>query len=178
MNLDWRDATKADRRAIEAFKCTTDPPKKPGRRPSPHPKPWEYAVQKGIHRLRPPIAGADGRMMLGVAEGGSIGAVSLWTERHDYPGLFKSQIVAVSTEFRGTSADPDTAGLIASEALDVTIQEMANARPGGRVYGLIHRKNAPSQRLVQTHGFRLWSDFPIEDADLQAWAARLPTPGT
>ena len=174
MILDWRDAHKDDRRGIQAFRCTTSPPKEPGRRARPHPKPWEYAVQKAIHQLLLPIGDADGRCLIGLAEDGSIGSLSLWCELRGEPGLFKSQIIAVSLQFRGTSTDPNQSGPVASEALDVTIEEMTKQGAGGRVFGLIHRSNSASQRLVRTHGFEVRHDFPVDDPDLQAWVARLP----
>lgn len=174
MILEWRDATKDDRSGIEAFRCTTSPPKEPGRRAGPHPKPWEYAVQKAIHRLPLPVNGTNGRCLIGIAEDGSIGAVSLWCELRGEHGIFKSQIIAVSLQFRGTSTDPNQPGQVASEALDVTITEMTRQRPGGRVFGLIHQNNLASQRLVRAHGFEFSPDFPVQDPDLQAWLARLP----
>jgi hypothetical protein len=173
--LDWRPAEKDDRPLLQAFRCTTDAPKKPGRRADPHPRPWEYAVQKAIHQLPVPIHGDDGTCLIGLTEGERIGAVAVWCEMRDMPGLFKAQLIAVSIEFRGTSADPERAGAVASEALDLTLTAMASRHPRGRVVGLIDHRNHASQRLVQTHGFARISGYPELEPELEAWAARLPS---
>lgn len=175
MILDWRSAKKDDRPLLQAFRCTTDPPKEPGRRAGPHPRPWEYAVQKAIHRLPAPIHGDDGTCLVGLTEDERVGAVTLWCEMRDMPGLFKAQLIAVSIELRRTSADPERAGVVASESLDLTLAEMASRHPGGRVVGLIDHRNHASQRLVRTHGFARISGYPVSEPELEAWAARLPS---
>jgi hypothetical protein len=177
VKLDWRDATRADRPGVQSFACTTPPPKEPGKRARPHPKPWEYAVQKAIHQVPVPLRNADGRLLVGITEDGGIGAVSLWSEMHGRGKLFKTRIIAISVEFRGRSAGAQP-GEVASEALDVTLQEMSKAGPGGRVFGLIDKNNHASQRLVSAHGFQLNLNFPVEDPNLQAWLARLPSDET
>ncbi|MEU4193213.1 hypothetical protein AB0E69_15055 [Kribbella sp. NPDC026611] len=172
MILDWRDAERGDRSRIHSFTCTTPPPKDPGRRAKAHPKQWEYAVQKAIHQLHVPIRGADGRLLLGMTEDGAVGALSLWSELQHR--LYKTRIIAVAQAFRGQSTSAALPGAVASEALDITIQEMAKDGPGGRVFGLIDRNNRASQRLVSAHGFQLTPNFPVADPNLQAWTARLP----
>lgn len=132
-------------------------------------------MQRAIHQLPVPIHGDDGTCLVGLAEGQRIGAVTVWCQMRDAPGLFKAQLIAVSLDFRRTSADSERAGVVASEALDVTLTEMASQHPGGRVVGLIDHRNRASQRLVRTHGFVQIRDYPLSEPELEAWAARIPS---
>ena len=77
MRIEWREATKHDRDALRRFECATPAPKEPGRRATPHSKPWEMDVQKAIHTLTPPYSGPDGTCLLGIVSDGGLAAVSL-----------------------------------------------------------------------------------------------------
>lgn len=175
MILEWREATKDDRQLLQQFECTTPPPREPGRRARPHPKPYEYAVQKAIHTLNVPLHGDDGTVLLGLDEHGALGAVSVWSSIHTHPGLHKIRLVAVSLAYRGTSADPEIAGAVASETIDVTLTKLGEYAPGERVFGLVDHRNTGSLRLLKTHGFVHLPDGPVDDPDLQMWAARIPS---
>ena len=88
MILTWREADKkSDRRLLQAFRCTPPPPKEPGKRARPHPKPYEYSVQKSIHNLPVPLRGDDGTVWIGLRNDGAVGAVSVWSSIRAKPGL-------------------------------------------------------------------------------------------
>ncbi|MFT4085496.1 MAG: hypothetical protein QM638_23180 [Nocardioides sp.] len=175
MILDWREATKDDRPLLQRFECTTPPPREPGRRAQPHPKPYEYNVQKAIHTLNVPLHGDDGTVLLGLGPDGDLGAVSVWSSIRAHPGLHKIRLVAVSLAYRGTSADPDVAGKVASETLDVTLSKLSEYAAGERVFGLVDHHNTGSLRLLGTHGFVHLPNGPVDNPDLQMWAARVPS---
>jgi len=172
--LDWREAEKGDRTLLRAFQCTPPPPREPGKRPGPHPKPYELAVQKAIHTLNAPLRGDDGTAMIGIDQDGRIGAVSVWSSLRDNPGLHKLRLIAVSLQLRGTSQDPETAGAVASEALDITLMALQTHAAGDRVFGLVDHRNTGSLRLLKEHGFVHLPDGPVDDPNLQMWAARIP----
>lgn len=175
MILDWREATKDDRPLLQRFECTTPPPREPGRRAQPHPKPYEYDVQKAIHTLNVPLHGDDGTVLLGLDADTNLGAVAVWSSIRTHPGLHKIRLIAVSLAYRGTSADPDVAGAVASEALDVTLTRLGGHAPGERVFGLVDHRNTGSLRLLRAHGFVHVPNGPVDDPDLQMWGARIPS---
>lgn len=175
MILDWREATKGDRVLLQRFKCTTPPPREPGRRAQPHPKPYEYDVQKAIHTLNVPLHGDDGTVLLGLGPDGNLGAVSVWSSIRAHPGLHKIRLIAVSLAYRGTSANPGVAGAVASETLDVTLTRLGGYAAGERVFGLVDHRNTGSLRLLKTHGFVHLPNGTVDDPDLQMWAARIPS---
>lgn len=174
MILTWREATKDDRPLLQRFECTTLPPREPGRRARSHPKPYEYNVQKAIHTLNVPLHGDDGTVLLGLNSDGALGAVSVWSSIRTHPGLHKIRLIAVSLAYRGMSADPDVAGAVASETLDVTLTRLRGYAASERVFGLVDHRNTGSLRLLRAHGFVHLPDGPVDDPDLQMWAARVP----
>ncbi len=175
MILDWREATKDDRRQLQRFECTKPPLREPGRRAQPHPKPYEHDVQKAIHTLNIPLNGDDGIVLLGFDGAGDLGAASAWSSIRAHPGLHKIRLIAVSLAYRNTSPNPETAGAVASETLDVTLTRLSEYAAGERVFGLVDHRNTGSLRLLKTHGFAHLPDGPVNDPDLQMWAARIPS---
>lgn len=112
--------------------------------------------------------------MVGLDPDGHIGAVSVWSSIRNTPGLHKIRLIAVSLGHRGTSQDPHRAGAVASEALDVTLAALREYAAGERVFGLVDHRNTGSLRLLSEHGFVHLPDGPVDDPDLQMWAARIP----
>lgn len=174
MILEWREATKDDRRLLQQFECTRPPLREPGKRAQPHPKPYEHDVQKAIHTLNVPLHGDDGIVLLGLDGDGDLGAVSVWSSIRAHPGLHKIRLIAVSLAYRGTSADSEIAGAVASETLDVALTKLSEYAAGERVFGLVDHRNTGSLRLLKTHGFVHLPDGPVDDPDLEMWAARIP----
>jgi hypothetical protein len=112
--------------------------------------------------------------MIGIAADGRSGAVSVWSSIRDNPACTKIRLIAVSLEYRGTSQHPGQAGAVASEALDVTLAALREYAAGERVFGLVDYRNTGSLRLLKQHGFVHLPDGPVDDPDLQMWAARIP----
>jgi hypothetical protein len=151
------------------------PPRQPGKRAQPHPKPYEYAVQKAVHTLNVPLHVHDGTALIGLDADGNLGAVSVWSSILTRPGLHKIRLIAVSLAYRGTSVAPDVAGAVASETLDVSLSTLHEYAAGERVFGLVDDRNTGSLRLLRTHGFVHLPEGPVDDPDLQMWAARIPS---
>ena len=172
----WRDAVRQDRFLLEGFRCTSDPARRPDRRPLPHPRPWEVAVQKWARTQRPP-SGTDERLRLGIDPDGdlltTVGEVCLLRVEDDIAAV-KMTGIALAAGRRGTG------GHIADSAVEDLIRcssELAAAQgaSGMIVVAWVHPLNAPSQRMLDRNGFcwrsRISDD--IEDWILQAGPAEL-----
>jgi len=170
LTLIWREATKADRPALQGFKCTDPAPREPGKRPGPHPRRWEDDVQKAIHSLPVPLSGADGVALLGL-DGEDLAAVVVWSGIHGRPALYKLRLLAVSRERRTVGGN--SIGPLARQALAEALFRIASEAPGADVFGLVDIRNRASQRVLTEAGLER-VDGPASDPDLEMWAATLP----
>lgn len=172
MPVVWRDAIRQDRNPLEGFKCTPDAPRRPDRRPIPHPKPWEESVQKWARTAHPP-SGANERLRLGIDSDGerltTVGEVCLLRVVDGLAAL-KMTGIAIDVEHRGLG------GRLADSALQDLLQSSGElAMAGGAsemiVIAWVDPRNGPSQRMLERNGFRFRSSVAddIDDWVLEAY---------
>lgn len=127
-----------------------------------HPKTWELEVQSGIRDLNPATEGQF--LHLGLDEVG-IGAVCLFTALQS--DEFYLMAVAVAERYRGWD------GSVADEAITVALEAAADqaAQRGHErthIFGYVHDRNLPSQRMCQRRGFTCDGAAPL--ANYQQWS--------
>jgi len=167
VTIEWRPAEGADRPLLQRFECTSPAPRRPGRRPAAHPKPYEKGVQSAIRTLSVPVGGRDGTCLVGFDDG-TLVAVALWCRMDDvdFP-IIKLRLLAVARTARGKG------GAVARECLDEVLARIAAELTEGEVatvYGLVDYRNTASQRLLTDMQFELQADAPTEDPNLTMWA--------
>jgi hypothetical protein len=151
----WRDAVRQDRSILEAFVCTDPAPRRPDKRPLPHPKPWELSVQTWIHGLHPP-SGPSERLRLGFVPGDdSLAAVGEVCSVGTDGGLVAVKLtgLAITQRHRGQG------GTLADEAVGQMIDQAKELALAQGASGLIaiawaHPLNVPSHRMLARNGFR------------------------
>ncbi len=170
MTVEWRDAVRGDRVALQQFRCTTPQPRGPGGRPLPHPRPWEFEVHKWIHTLDGP-GGPEDLIRLGFetdhAGVAQLVAVAVTHELSDDDGsMFKIRALAIDHDHRGHG------GALAQDCLMDTLDQIAaRARALGDdevvVIGYVDRRNNASQHMLHGKDFEHVGKI---DEDLQEWA--------
>lgn len=172
--IDWRDATREDRSALEQFRCTIPVPRDPRGRPLPHPAPYEAEVQRWLRTHKPP-GSPDEIFRVGVDHEGVIAAVAVTSQLTVPEGLtYKILAIAVRHDLRGTG--------IGYACMDDSLQQMnERALSTGTeqflVFGLVDPKNTASQRMCASQDFTHVADTE----DYQQWTriitVRSPSPG-
>ena len=172
--IDWRDATRDDRSALEQFRCTSPAPRDPRGRPLPHPAPYEAEVQRWLRTHKPP-GSPDEIFRVGIDHEGAIAAVAVTSQLAVPDGLtFKILALAVRHDLRGSR--------IGGACMDDLLQQMnERALSTGAeqflVFGLVDPRNTASQRMCANHDFTHVADTD----DYQQWAriitVRSPSPG-
>lgn len=164
--LQWRDAERSDRQALQQFSCAPARRKDLRGRPFPHPVPWAREVELGVRTLTPPAR--DGLLLLGEDEPGRLRAVVLLYDGAKEDDVFTMKLVAVAVAIgahrRGYGAEAMEQALQAAESraygLGCTAVE---------VFGLVHKLNAPSRALCTAIGFICLGQLSSDDA-YEEWA--------
>lgn len=154
--IDWRDATRDDRSALEQFRCTSPAPRDPRGRPLPHPAPYEAEVQRWLRTHKPP-GSPDEIFRVGIDHEGAIAAVAVTSQLAVPDGLtFKTLALAVTHGLRGTG--------LGRACLEDSLRQMnVRALEAGAeqflVFGLIDPRNVASQRTCASLEFAHVADL-------------------
>lgn len=168
--LNWRHAVASDKAALQAFECTTPAPRLPGHawKRGAHPRPWELAVQKGIHKLRLPC-GPGEVVLVGEDEDG-IAAVAIVVTQEE-PGFMMIEGVGVALRMRGCG------GVCADEAVSEAIAwaQLQGDSAGllkVTISGMSHRRNSAGERLMARNGFERFQ----RTTGATTWIQEVPVP--
>lgn len=172
--LQWRDATRGDRGALQRFKCTDEEMLVEYSATGVeyvHPKMYEYRVQELVRRLKPP-QGRRYTVRVG-CDGAGVAAVSV-SEELRAGELYELNFAALHCRMRGLD------GGHAVEMMEDTLDRITSAcrEFGSRtaeVFGYIDPENANSKRMCTHVGLKF--DALIEERDgtkLEIWKYELP----
>lgn len=152
---------------LQQFTCTSERPGTPHGRPLPHPRPWEWDVQRHLrelaHHLRPTevaLLGRRGEHLVAVAH-------VIFTEDDDAVEAFLAAI-AVSTEVRGEGGNIADATM--AEVWNLTCARAVD-RGASELFltGKISTRNLPAQRMAERCG---QEPVGLPSGELQLWIRR------
>jgi len=168
--LDWRDAERGDRQALQGFVCSPRPPRpEAGRYHIKEGAYWERDAQAGVRNMRPPAGG--GEIMLVGELNGEIVAVG-WSQDVDGPADVFINVAAISLDLR----NGDTRGYGDELAAELINRLKRRAAADGHaelcISGKVHQQNAESQKLCA----RLNATRLEATGDLEEWGVRVAVP--
>ena len=166
LSLSWHCLpTKADARELEAFTCTTDPPRTARGRRLRHPRPWEWEAQRHLRAASQHLRVGDA-LLVGRDVAGAIAAAA-HVDYDDASGLLVAYINAlgVATSLRNHG------GATADEALHVVrltaVEETVRRRCASLLLtGKIHRDNSASQYACRRAGLE---PTGLSSGEYQTW---------
>lgn len=161
--------TKAAARELQAFTCTTDPPRTTGGRKLRHPRIWEWEAQRHLRTASQQFRAGDA-LLVGRDGGGEIAAAA----HVDYDansGLLVAYINALGVAM----SHRNQGGATADEALQVvrqTATDEANTRWCSTLLltGKIHRHNQASEYACLRAGLE---PLPLPAGDYRTWALKI-----
>ena len=160
-----RMTTRAEARALQSFRCTTNHPESPGGRRLPHPRPWEWEAQRHLRQLSQLLLPGD-VALLGRVDEEVIAALHLTFDADADLLVAFHAAAGVAQTVRGLG------GHVADELLTEAEQvaaELATARGCRHVMtsGKVHLRNTASQRMLARAG---WAPLGAPTGTYQSWA--------
>lgn len=150
--ITWSEITdRAAARELEHFACTTNHPRTPGGRKLPHPRQWEWDVQRYLRTASHWYRTGDVLLIGHDVNGAVAAAAHLMIDQGD--ALLEVFIAALAV----AHTHRDKGGAVADETfrrIKATAVAVARERglPAAILTGKIHRNNRASQYLALRHG--------------------------